>query len=188
MLPQNTTMQKLILITGGARSGKSSFAQHLATMQGADVLFVATAEAGDDDMATRIARHRAERPPGWHTLEVAREVARSLKARQPAPVVILDCVTLWVTNLLLTTDMSWETASAELDALLRWYHEQSIVLIVVSNEVGLGIVPADDLSRAFREWLGWFNQRLAAEANEVYLMIAGLAVEMKGRAIQLRPQ
>jgi adenosylcobinamide kinase / adenosylcobinamide-phosphate guanylyltransferase len=174
--------QQLTLVLGGARSGKSHFAQRLAEARGGDVLFVATAAPGDDDMAARIARHRAERPDHWHTLETQYELARALAAAPPAPTVVLDCVTLWVTNLLLAEGASWEAASAQLDALLEWYRGRQVELIVVSNEVGLGIVPGDALSRAFREWLGWFNQRLAAEAGAVYLMVAGLAIEVKALA------
>jgi adenosylcobinamide kinase/adenosylcobinamide-phosphate guanylyltransferase len=95
---------------------------------------------------------------------------------------VLDCVTLWVTNLLLAEDASWDVAAAELEALLAWYRAQSAELIAVTNEVGLGIVPGDALSRTYREWLGWFNQRLAAEADAVYLMVAGLAIEVKALA------
>jgi adenosylcobinamide kinase/adenosylcobinamide-phosphate guanylyltransferase len=101
----------------------------------------------------------------------------------PAPVVVLDCVTLWVTNLLLAEGATWESAAAQLDALLVWYYaraaETPIDVIVVSNEVGLGIVPADPLSRTFRDWLGLFNQRLAAAADAVYLMVAGIPVDVK---------
>jgi len=177
----------LTLILGGARSGKSNFAQHRANSRATDVLFVATAEAGDSDMAARIAHHRAERPSHWRTVETPRAPAQALHTTASAPVVILDCVTLWVTNLLLAGDADWDAAMAELTALLDWYHnlnpEQPVELIVVSNEVGLGIVPADELSRTFREWLGRFNQRLAVEADEVYLMVAGLAVELKALAV-----
>lgn len=174
--------RKLILILGGARSGKSTFAQRMAEAYETDVLFVATAEPGDAEMATRIARHRTERPVHWHTLEAPRAVAHALAAAAPVPVVVLDCVTLWVTNLLLAENSRWETALAELDALLAWHHTHHTTLIIVSNEVGLGIVPADPLSRTFRDWSGWFNQRLAAEADEVYLLVAGLAVELKALA------
>jgi adenosylcobinamide kinase/adenosylcobinamide-phosphate guanylyltransferase len=174
---------RLTLITGGARSGKSTFAQQLADARGTEVLFVATAEARDADMSARIAKHQAERPPHWHTLEEPRQVARTLHAAVPAPVVVLDCVTLWVTNLLLAEGATWESAAAQLDALLVWYYaraaETPIDVIVVSNEVGLGIVPADPLSRTFRDWLGLFNQRLAAAADAVYLMVAGIPVDVK---------
>jgi adenosylcobinamide kinase/adenosylcobinamide-phosphate guanylyltransferase len=180
--------RKMILILGGARSGKSGFAQRLAASTGEGVLFVATAEAGDAEMAARIAGHRAERPGHWRTIEAPRAVARGLAETPPARVVVLDCVTLWVTNLLLDQDASWEAASRELDALLAWYRAQPVELIVVSNEVGLGIVPGDETSRTFRDWLGWFNQRLAAEADAVYFMVAGLPVELKSLASPPSPR
>lgn len=175
----------LTLILGGARSGKSTWAQQLADTYQTDVLFVATAEPRDDEMSERIAKHQAERPPHWHTLEEPRTVAHALMNTQPAPVVVLDCVTLWVTNLLLTEGMTWEHAAAELEALLVWYRDHPGALIVVSNEVGLGVVPDNTLTRTYREWLGWFNQRLAAEADQVYCMVAGLAVELKALAVNL---
>jgi adenosylcobinamide kinase/adenosylcobinamide-phosphate guanylyltransferase len=175
--------RSLTLITGGARSGKSRFAQQFAELRGATTLFVATAEAGDEEMAARIACHRAERPAHWRTLEAPRRLASALAATTPAPIVILDCVTLWVTNLLLAEEMDRTAALAELDALLDWYHSQAVDLVAVTNEVGLGIVPADGLSRTFRDWLGLFNQRLAAESDAVYLMVAGLAVDIKALAL-----
>ncbi len=174
--------QRLTLILGGARSSKSALAQRLAASRGKAVLFVATAEAGDAEMAARIAKHRAERPAHWKTIEEPRAVARALAQAEPMSIAVLDDVTLWVTNLLLATDAGWEVALRELEAVLAWYRAHEVELIVVSNEVGLGIVPADELSRTFREWLGWFNQRLAAEANQVYWMVAGLAIDMKALA------
>jgi adenosylcobinamide kinase/adenosylcobinamide-phosphate guanylyltransferase len=174
----------LTLITGGARSGKSTFAERLASARGDDVLFVATAEARDDDMADRIAKHQATRPAHWRTLEAPLHVAQALAQAEPAPLVLLDCATLWVTNLLLREGATWEHASAELDALLTWHYAQLADLIVVTNEVGLGIVPADRLSRTFRDWLGLFNQRLAAEADAVYLLVSGLPVDVKALAAQ----
>jgi adenosylcobinamide kinase / adenosylcobinamide-phosphate guanylyltransferase len=173
----------LTLILGGARSGKSTHALRLASAYH-DVLFVATAEPGDDEMAARIDRHRAERPAHWRTLEAPGGRARALAATPPAPAVVLDCVTLWVSNLLLAEGANWEIAAAELDALLKWYRAGQSHLIVVSNEVGLGLVPPDPVSRTYREWLGWFNQRLAAEADQVYLAVAGLLVDIKKLAIE----
>jgi adenosylcobinamide kinase/adenosylcobinamide-phosphate guanylyltransferase len=171
------------LVTGGGRSGKSAFAQRQATQHQGDVLFLATAEARDNEMAARIARHQAERPAGWHTLEAPLGLAHALREVAPQPsLVLLDCVTLWVTNLLLCEGATWERAEAELDALLAWYRATPVELLVVTNEVGLGIVPADPLSRAFRDWLGLFNQRLAAEADTVYLLVSGLAVDVKALA------
>ncbi len=170
---------RITLIIGGARSGKSHHAQRLAESRRRPVLFVATAEAGDTEMAAKIARHRAERPADWATLEAPRGLARALAAAPPAPVVLLDCVTLWVSNLLLAEGASWEGAQAELEALLAWQRAGASELIVVTNEVGQGIVPIDALSRAYQHWLGAFNQRLAAAADRVLLMVAGLAVDVK---------
>jgi len=172
----------LILITGGARSGKSRFAQQHAAAWGGEVLFVATAEARDADMAARIRQHQRERPAHWRTLEVPLGVAQALRTAPPAPVMLLDCVTLWVTNLLLREGATWAAAEQELDALLEWYRAAPVTLLMVTNEVGLGLVPADAVSRMFRDWLGLFNQRLAAEADAVYLMVSGLAVEVKALA------
>lgn len=174
----------LTLVTGGARSGKSTFAQQFAAGRQSEVLFVATAEARDDDMATRIAKHRAERPSHWRTLEAPLRVAQALAQTAVEPVVLLDCVTLWVTNLLLCEGGSWARSEAELESLLVWYRAHAVDLIVVTNEVGLGIVPADQLSRTYRDWLGLFNQRLAAEAGAVYFMVSGLAVDVKALAIR----
>jgi adenosyl cobinamide kinase/adenosyl cobinamide phosphate guanylyltransferase len=170
---------RLTLISGGARSGKSRFALECARSRGGPVLFVATSEAKDADMATRIARHRAERPAEWETLEEPRTLARALTERATPLVVVIDCVTLWVTNLMLAPDATWQGAVEELQALLRWHAGRGGELILVSNEVGLGVVPENALARRFQDWLGSFNQRLAAEANEVYWMMAGLPVEVK---------
>jgi adenosyl cobinamide kinase/adenosyl cobinamide phosphate guanylyltransferase len=133
-------------------------------------------------MAAKIERHRAERPARWSTLEAPRDLAGALSAAPPASAIVLDCATLWVSNLLLAEGATWTAASAELDALLEWHRAGQSHLIVVSNEVGLGLVPADAVSREYREWLGWFNQRLAAEADQVYLMVAGLAIDVKALA------
>jgi adenosylcobinamide kinase/adenosylcobinamide-phosphate guanylyltransferase len=175
--------RQLTLILGGARSGKSTHALRLAAARGSEVLFIATAEARDGEMAAKIERHRAERPSHWRTLEAPHAPAAALDRAPAAPVVVLDCVTLWVSNLLLVDGATWEAAVAELDALLAWYRRSDSELIVVSNEVGLGLVPGDPLSRAYREWLGWFNQRLAAEADRVYLLVAGLAIDVKALAV-----
>lgn len=170
---------RLTLILGGARSGKSRFALECARSRDASVLFVATSEAKDADMATRIARHRAERPAEWQTLEEPRTLARALAERETPPVVVIDCVTLWVTNLMLAPNATWESAVEELEALLGWHSGRGGELILVSNEVGLGVVPENALARMFQDWLGSFNQRLAAVAHEVYWMMAGLPVEVK---------
>jgi len=175
---------QLTLILGGARSGKSTFAQQLASASVGNVWFVATAEARDDDMARRITQHQVDRLAHWRTIEEPLHVAYALMQNTPPTTVLLDCVTLWVSNLLLQPGSTWEAAQAELDALLEWHRTTPCSLIVVSNEVGLGIVPADALSRTYREWLGRFNQQFAAAANDVLLMVAGLPIELRRLAVQ----
>jgi adenosylcobinamide kinase/adenosylcobinamide-phosphate guanylyltransferase len=178
-------MGQLTFILGGARSGKSSYAQRLAEERGGSVLFIATAQAGDEEMRTRITRHQAERPDGWATLEAPVNIASALD-RHPgsAETVVLDCVTLLVTNLLLEhggDDGVHEAAAqaaveAELAALTAAIRSSAGDWIVVSNEVGLGLVPAYPLGRAYRDLLGWANQRLASWANEVFYLVAGIPV------------
>ncbi len=179
--------KRLTLILGGARSGKSTFAEALAQKRGGDdVLFVATAQAGDDEMRARIARHRANRSSVWQTLEAPTAIARALNSIEPAHVVILDCVTLWTTNILLADETTaTETMLGEVDELLAWYRASPSELIVVSNEVGMGIVPAYELGRAYRDLLGAVNRRLAESADQVFLLVAGLPIELKSRAVRL---
>jgi adenosylcobinamide kinase/adenosylcobinamide-phosphate guanylyltransferase len=191
---EQTVPLRLILILGGARSGKSAFAERLATSSGRSVAFIATATAGDDEMRSRIARHRASRPKEWHTLEEPLDLARAiLAASDLADVVLLDCITLWLANWLsqqpgtngegevTANPLFDEGALKEVEALLDALNflPSNKTLIVVTNEVGLGIVPAFPLGRVYRDTLGYVNQRLAQEADRVYLMVAGLAVDIK---------
>ncbi len=179
--------EKLILILGGARSGKSSYAQQLAlALGGADVLFVATAEAHDEEMRARIAAHRAERPAGWRTVEAPVRVAGQVApAAGDAAVVLVDCLTLLVSNVLLaagdgTPPQQAEAAVlAEIDAVLAAVSASPATWIVVSNEVGLGLVPPYPLGRVYRDALGRANQRIAAEADRVLFMVAGLPLQVK---------
>jgi adenosylcobinamide kinase/adenosylcobinamide-phosphate guanylyltransferase len=177
MIPSNIT-----LITGGARSGKSAFAEKLAQQRaGDDVLFIATAEALDDEMRERIAQHRAERPPAWHTLEAARELPEAIRETEWMPrLILLDCLTLWVTNELLGDDSNLERRLfCQLDLITDWVRFQGIALILISNEVGSGIVPDNALSRRYRDTLGRVNAYVADKADQVYLMVAGLPLEIK---------
>lgn len=185
---------RLILILGGARSGKSSFAERLALRSGRSVAYIATATAGDADMEERIKRHRAGRPASWLTVEEPLNLARALReAAAGADVLLLDCLTLWLSNWLLRRG---DIDDAELADGGEGYSEEVLaviddlliefarlaprkVLVVVSNEVGLGIVPAYALGRLYRDILGRVNQRLAAAASQVYLMVAGLGVDIK---------
>lgn len=185
--------KRLTFILGGARSGKSRHAQNLAAERAANVLYVATAEAGDEEMATRIANHRTERPTHWHTLEAPRGVGPAIASyvsrftqNAPLPLILLDCLTLLASNVIvpLPEPVSEATASAalnaEIDELLTAYQTLEAEWIVISNEVGLGIVPEYALSRAYRDALGRANQRLASAADEVLLMVAGLPLRVKG--------
>jgi adenosylcobinamide kinase / adenosylcobinamide-phosphate guanylyltransferase len=178
--------KRLTLILGGARSGKSDFAQQLAHKRGDDnVLFIATAQAFDEEMRTRIQNHRAARPAAWKTLEAPHDIARALGSNS-ADVILLDCATLWTSNILLANETdATQVALRELDELLAWYRVSSCELIVVSNEVGLGIVPDNELARAYRDLLGIVNKKLAACADEVFLLVAGLPVEVKSLTVQL---
>ena len=174
--------KELILILGGARSGKSAFAERLAR-QGGRVLFAATAEALDADMESRIAAHQRQRPREWGTLEEPLELASALPpALEGYDTCLLDCLTLWVSNLLLSMegipDAEREILAA-LERVIDVYERSSATWIVVSNEVGLGVVPATPLGRLYRDALGRVNQAVASRADRVYLMAAGLALEMK---------
>jgi adenosylcobinamide kinase/adenosylcobinamide-phosphate guanylyltransferase len=177
----------LTLILGGARSGKSAFAQRQAARLGGRVLYVATAEAGDDEMAARIAAHRTERPAAWMTLEAPHRVGAAIRQTTPADVVVVDCLTLLANNVLVPLADSVPAAEAEtallveIDALLAAYHASDAEWFVVSNEVGLGLVPDNPLGRLYRDALGRANQRAAAAADNVILMVAGLPLAVKGR-------
>ena len=180
-------MKKLTLILGGARSGKSRYAQEMAAASGRKVLYVATAEAGDEEMAGRIAAHRSSRPTDWQTLETPNGVGAAVQA-WPGPVelVLLDCLTLLANNVIvplpetITAAEAEASLNAEVDALLAAYHAGSADWIIVSNEVGLGLVPPYPLGRIYRDALGRANQRLAAAADDVLFMVAGLPMRLKG--------
>jgi adenosylcobinamide kinase/adenosylcobinamide-phosphate guanylyltransferase len=193
--------KRLTLILGGARSGKSTHAEMLANAHisastrapSGRVLYVATAEALDDDMAARIAAHRAQRPAHWRTLEAPRaaaaHLARALAVDRPE-VVLIDCITLLASNVLLSlpeaawNDEAMPAVLAEVDSLLQLFEAQAAASaqqwIVVSNEVGLGVVPEYASGRIYRDALGRANQRLAAAADVVLLMVAGLPLVVKG--------
>jgi adenosylcobinamide kinase / adenosylcobinamide-phosphate guanylyltransferase len=157
-----------VLLTGGARSGKSALAVALAQRDGGDVVFVATGQAGDDEMAARIARHRAERPPQWTTVEEPLDLVAAIAAVDPRACLIVDCLSLWVANLLGTSDAIQHAATAADAAAAR-----EGTTIVVTNEVGLGVVPATPLGREYRDVLGRVNAIWAERASEAYLVVAG---------------
>lgn len=163
----------LTLILGGARSGKST---HALTLAGGRVLFVATAEALDEEMTARIAAHKAERPAAWDTLEEPRAIARSLRSRtNNYETIIIDCLTLWVSNLMEDggTPVEWVAP------LLAAYRAGTANWVVISNEVGLGIVPDNPLARRYRDALGAVNRLMAAAADRVILMVAGIPIQIR---------
>ncbi len=173
-------MSKIVLFTGGARSGKSTRAEQYAAQLGRPVLYLATAEAGDDEMRERIAQHRRRRSVSWVTLEVPTAVAATLATLDLRAVVLLDCLSLLVSNLLLAHEATAAAVvDAEITSLLAAAQARELTLIVVTNEVGMGIVPAYPLGRTYRDLLGRANQRIAAAAAEVYLLVCGIPVEMR---------
>jgi adenosylcobinamide kinase/adenosylcobinamide-phosphate guanylyltransferase len=183
---------EIILVLGGARAGKSAFAERLAAERagGAEdgaVTFIATAEALDEEMRERIERHRAERPAGWITLEAPRDLARAVREVAGAATVVVDCLTLWVSNVLLELAERGERlrggesiVGERMEEVVRLMGQGSARWIVVSNEVGLGLVPETELGRVYRDALGRANQIVAAAAQRVYLLVAGVPVVVKG--------
>ncbi len=164
----------LTLVLGGARSGKSLYAERLIAAVPPPWVYVATAQAFDDEMVLRIAQHRARRAEGWETVEAPLDLAGALMAASDRPVLV-DCLTLWLTNLMLGGhDIA--AATAGLDAALD---ARAAPTVLVANEVGLGIVPDNALARAFRDAAGRLNQHLAARADTVLFMVAGLPMRVK---------
>jgi adenosylcobinamide kinase/adenosylcobinamide-phosphate guanylyltransferase len=178
------------LVLGGARSGKSRFALSLQPA-GARVAFVATARAGDADLAARIARHRAERPPRWLTVEEPLALAATLKrvTSEAVDAVVVDCLTLWVANRLLQGDRD-DAVLAEADEIAALIGRRSCALTLVSNEVGEGVHPETAVGLRFRDVLGLVNQVLAAACDRVTLMVAGipLAIKMRPPGDERAPQ
>ena len=171
----------LLLVTGGARSGKSRYALDRAIATSEHVLYVATGVRTDDEMADRIARHRAERPSGWTTLEVPHGVAAAIRgALAGHGCLLLEDLGSLITNLLVERSAQEDEIRAELDALLAVRQKSALDLIIVSPEVGLGLVPPTRLGRQFRDALGSLNQATAAAADEVVLLVAGLPLHLKG--------
>lgn len=170
-------MQTLIL--GGARSGKSRFAETLAQQSGREVVYIATAQAHDAEMQARIAQHRADRPAHWQTLEEPLALAACLIAHaRPQRLLLVDCLTLWLTNLLCADDPT--LLSNETRALLTCLPQLDGDIILVSNEVGLGVVPLGELTRRYVDEAGRLHQQLTAQLEHVLLMVAGLPLTLKG--------
>jgi len=167
----------ITLILGGARSGKSRYAESLVAGFPRPWLYVATAEPLDDEMAARIAAHRARRGAGWQAVEAPRDLAGVLAEAPPVGAVLIDCLTLWLSNLMLAdADADVEAEIMRLDGVLA---RAAAPVVLVSNEVGLGIVPDNVLARRFRDAQGRLNQYIAARADRVVLMVAGLPMVVK---------
>ena len=176
--------EKCIFILGGARSGKSRYAQELAGKLGTKVLFVATGEALDEEMQARIDEHRKARPGSWRTLETATDIGKQIEKQiGDAEVVIIDCLTLLVSNLL-GDELDYSTAEkrvmVEINELVACINRLDASFIIVSNEVGMGLVPETRLGRLYRDLLGKANQLIARHASEVYFMLAGMPMRVKG--------
>lgn len=184
-------MGKLILFLGGARSGKSSLAEQMShEIGGESVLYVATAQALDEEMVDRIEKHQVSRPQAWGTLEEPKHVAAALRREyQGEKVVMLDCMTLLVTNLL-PSGVGFEQVEVDVDEyekvvmqqvgeLLSFIRETDVTFLLVSNEVGMGLVPAYELGRAYRDILGRVNKTLAEAAAEVHFLVAGIPMRIK---------
>jgi adenosylcobinamide kinase/adenosylcobinamide-phosphate guanylyltransferase len=167
------------LVLGGVRSGKSRYAEQVAGESGASVILIVTATAGDEEMAARIAAHRARRPPQWQVVEETVELGDAIRrSTAPGTVVIVDCLTLWLSNLLAHADPN--LLEHQRDALNSAVSAASGALVLVSNEVGSGIVPTNELARRFRDQAGILHQDLAQRCDQVVWMVAGLPVMIKG--------
>ena len=183
-------MKKIILLLGGARSGKSRFAQEYARRNGGKVLFVATATAGDEDMRLRIVKHKKDRPPNWLTLEAATEIGIRIEANAgDAELIIIDCITMLVNNIFSRYDeklfntisdvMLEKEVITEIEQLQQCLKKVNASFLIISNEVGLGLVPDNRMGRLYRDILGRANQKLAQTADEVFLLAAGIPMRVK---------
>jgi adenosylcobinamide kinase / adenosylcobinamide-phosphate guanylyltransferase len=183
-------VKKIILLLGGARSGKSHYAQQLAEQSARKVLFVATAEAGDEDMRLRIEKHKQNRPAAWRTLEAREHLGGQIEDEiGDEQLVLIDCITLLVNNIFCRYDEKQfediadsvleKQVISEMNELRTCFEKVEADFIIVSNEVGLGLVPDNRMGRLYRDILGRANQMLAQSSTEVYLMVAGIPLRVK---------
>jgi adenosylcobinamide kinase/adenosylcobinamide-phosphate guanylyltransferase len=183
---------KLVLITGGARSGKSSLGEEFARQTGKKVLYIATSIPFDEEMVSRVKKHRERRPLEWETLEAYKELDIAISSKlDNIDAVLLDCITIMVSNIMLEVDMSWEEISVpeidkveanimnEIIKLINVSKQSSIPFFLITNELGMGVVPPTKLGRAMRDIGGRVNQMLAREAEEVFLCVSGIPVRIK---------
>ena len=170
------SLPPVTLVLGGARSGKSNFAERMTVTHSRGCVYLATAEIGDDEMAERVRKHKARREAHWRTVESPLEIGSSIVAEtEQGAAVLVDCLTLWLSNLM----AAGRDPDQEAEALIRALGQAGGPVVFVSNEVGLGIVPDNALARAFRDHAGRLNQRVAEIANNVFFVAAGLPLRLK---------
>ncbi len=169
-------MSKIIYITGGARSGKSSFGQQLAEENSSNPIYLATARIWDDDFRERVSRHQADRGSQWTTLEKEKGIN---ELNLEGKTVLLDCITLWLTNIFYANKNNIECTLTEAKKEWDEFLKNDFNLIVISNELGMGIHPEHESARKFIDLQGWMNQYISKTANEVYLMVSGISTQLK---------
>jgi len=169
------SLARITLVTGGARSGKSALAESLAARHGGARIYIATAQAWDDEMTQRIGLHRDRRGPAWQTVEEPQDLAGALARTDGQGVRLIDCLTLWLSNLMAAGD----DLAARIRGLCAALDAQQGPVVLVTNELGLGIVPENALARRFRDEHGWMNQAVARVADEVWMAVSGLPLCLK---------
>ncbi|MGA2315412.1 MAG: bifunctional adenosylcobinamide kinase/adenosylcobinamide-phosphate guanylyltransferase [Thermodesulfobacteriota bacterium] len=173
--------KRMIFITGGCRSGKSRYALHYANQNFSKKLFLATCEVLDEEMAQRIKLHKKMRGPEWQTIEEPIEIVKKIReCGRDREAILIDCLTLWLYNLLMKWDNDLRIIE-ETEKLINIIKQSQTSFILVSNEVGMGIVPADPLSRRYRDLLGIINQRIAEALDTVIFMVSGIPIFLKGK-------
>lgn len=169
-------MKRVILITGGQRSGKSRYAQEMALSLTENPVYMATSRVWDEEHRRRIERHKAERGEEWTTIEEEKQLSKhNLQNR----VVLIDCVTLWATNFFFDLQADTEKSLGELKAEFNAFTSQDATFIFVTNEIGMGEMSQNEIQRKFADLQGWLNQFVAAKADEVYLMVSGIPMKVK---------
>ena len=169
-------MAQITFITGGARSGKSSFAQRMAEVASANPVYLATARIWDDNFRRRIERHQSDRGSHWINIEEEKSLSG---CKVEGPTVLLDCITLWLTNIFFDNGFDIDRSLDEAKAEWNRFVQKDMNLIVVSNELGMGVHPVEDSARKFADLQGWMNQHIAKAADAVYLLVSGIPVKIK---------
>ena len=169
-------MTKIIFITGGTRSGKSSFAQKTAMTISKNPVYLATSRIWDEDFKERVKRHQSDRDDRWETIEIEKEISN---AKLEGRTVVLDCITLWLTNFFMDNKNDLDKTLYEAKTEWKKFIDQDFNLIVVSNELGMGVHAQNEVGRKFADLQGWMNQFIAKQADEVYLMVSGIPLQIK---------